>query len=806
MPEGFNPAATRRPDKMDDRTLLALIDAESRNSVGYLGGRMAGLRQKALQYYLSQAYGDLAPPEVAGRSTIVTTDALEVVEAILPYLMRVFTSGERVVEFEPAGNDGPQQESIEDTATEMVNYTILRQNDGWITLYTWFKDALISKLGVIKVYWDEKIDPVREEYDGLTDLQLVLLSQDQNVELIECTSQPDPSITPEVTQALEAAGRDIPQIHDIAVRRTRKGRVRIECVPPEEFLVSRRATSLERDKCPFVAHRFVRTIGQLRQKGYAKVDDVEFSQMDTEDASIELNPERVTRVTFDDEQPFLKDPGDQFDPSMREVTVTEAYMPVDYNGDGIPEWRKITKVGHVILDNVEVDEHPFCDVTPVPLPHRLFGLSAVDLVMQPMRANTALMRAMLDGLYHSINGRTFAVENKVNLDDLLTSRPGGVVRVKEAGAVGPLNEGKADLQAAMVGQGKIQEWRQNVSGVTAYTQGSDADVLNKTAHGIEVITNRADARNELIARVMGETGVKRLFIRTRKLLAQHQDTRVVMKVAGKWIDSDPREWATEYNTIVSVGLGSGSPQIKQARAMQILQIQEKLGTNPLTQNMVTQTNVYNAVRAYVNAVGYKNVDAFITDSSGQPPPQPQVPPEVQLKQMELAGKAQVEQAKMAMLERAEQAKAQREMMIAQRQQADEDQRAHDALQARLVELGATQSFAEWKEKLDASVKIAVAEIAAKAALVAKAPVPVSEGDAPMSEDNEAMPPPDLSGVMAVVNEGIQKLLAEQQATFGNLASVLSAPRRVRRDPATGDIVGTEPVLPPPSSNSGAPNA
>ena len=783
MPEGFNPGAERPTKRMDERTIIALIDAESRNSVGYLGGRMAGLRQKALQYYLSEAYGDLAPPEVSGRSTIVTTEALETVENILPYLMRVFASGERVVEFEPAGNDGPQQEQIEEMASELTNYAILRQNDGWMTLYTWFKDALISKLGIIKVYWDDKIDPVREEYDNLTDAQLVMMSNDPNVELIECTSKPDPSVTPEIAAALQQLGRDVPEIHDIAVRRTRKGRVRVECVPPEEFLVSRRATSLERDKCQFVAHRFTRTIGALRASGYKNIDNISLTELESDDASLELNPERVTRVTYDDEQPFLKDPGDQYDPSMREVVVTEAYMPVDYNGDGIPEWRKITKVGNTVLDNVEIDEHPFCDLTPVPLPHRLFGLSAVDLVMQPQRASTALMRAMLDGLYHSINGRTFAVEGKVNLDDLLTSRPGGVVRVKEAGAVGPLNEGKADLQAAMMGQEKIQEWRQNVSGVTAYTQGSDADSLNKTAHGIEVITNRADARNELIARVMGETGVKRLFIRTRKLLSQHQDARMVMKVAGRWIDSDPREWATEYNTIVSVGLGSGSPQIKQTRAMSVLQIQEKLGANPLTQGMVTVSNVYNAVRAYVNAVGYKNVDAFVTDTSGQPPPQPQTPPDVIAKQMEITSKERVEQAKLALQERAEQAKAQREALIEQRQLAAENQRAQDELQARLVELGATQAFNEWKEKLDSDTKIVVAEITAKASAAAAG----QEG----AEGSEG----GTGSLLATVNAGLQKLLEQQNTAFGNLSSALSAPRRIVRHPDTGDILGSEPVPP-----------
>ena len=70
---------------------------------------------------------------------------------------------------------------------------------------------------------------------------------------------------------------------------------------------------------------------------------------------------------------------------------------------------------------------PFVSLTPIPMPHRFFGLSVADLVMDLQLIKSSILRQILDNLYLSNNGRHI-ISDQVNLDDMMTSRPGGIVR------------------------------------------------------------------------------------------------------------------------------------------------------------------------------------------------------------------------------------------------------------------------------------------------------------------------------------------------------------------------------------------
>ena len=219
--------------------------------------------------------------------------------------------------------------------------------------------------------------------------------------------------------------------HNVKVQRKEgKGNVVIENVPPEEFLISKNARTIA--DSPFCAHRRMVTRSELIAMGFKK------SLVETIPSGDRLvfSPERLAR--FDQsEQP---DNEDSLDPMMEEVEVFECYVKTDYDEDGIAEMRRVLYAGQEILENEECDYVPFHSICPIPVPHKFYGQSLADRTMDLQLIKSTLTRQMLDNLYLTNNARVTAVEGQVNLDDLLTSTPGGVVRVKNPQTVNQLSE------------------------------------------------------------------------------------------------------------------------------------------------------------------------------------------------------------------------------------------------------------------------------------------------------------------------------------------------------------------------------
>lgn len=643
-----------KPKKIDDIELGVIVDNEIRQSIAYMGGTLSEMRRKAEYYYLGEAKGDLAPPAIEGRSSVVSTDVADTIEWTLPALMEIFTAGDDVVEFtarKDADEEGARQ------TTDVVNYVFYQQNPGWSILESWIRDALTQKNGILKVYWDDSTEEVREEYSGLTDAQLTQLLQDPEVEPIEHTAYPDANQVQAMLVQYEAQMQQYQQaaatgqlkpgvpppqqpdpsmvatLHDVTLKRTKKvGKVRIDNVPPEEFIISRRAKSIE--DAPFCGHHLPRTLSELRAAGYENVDQI------NSDSNGDLNGERIEREAYDDDFAYAGDGGQiSQDPSQRVVWITEAYLQVDYDGDGIAEWRKVVRGGGVTLANEECDGPPFVSITPIRRPHRFFGLSLADLAMDTQKVKTSIWRAILDNMYMQINGRTFAVDGQVNLDDLLTTRPGQVVRVKAPGMVGPLQQGLSDAAGAYQALEYADAAKQDRTGITKYTQGSDADTLNKTKGGLENITNRADMRIKLIARGMAETGVKDLFRMIQKLLAQYQDKAMTIKLRGSWTDVDPRAWRNQYDTVVNVGLGTGDKTLIVQHLMALGNVQAQ----GMQIGIATPQNIYNAAVKLTHALGFKNEESFFSDPSKQPPQPPKPDPELMKIQAKGQSDMQLEQ-------------------------------------------------------------------------------------------------------------------------------------------------------------------
>jgi hypothetical protein len=596
---------------MDINKLKSIIESEIDDSIGYVETDTVAERQQALEYYLREPYGN----EVEGKSQIVTGEVAEVVDGALPQLIRVFTSTDGVVEFQPI-NDG--DEPFAEQATEYCNWVFYRDNDGFLILHNWFKDALLQKTGVVKAYWDEKIDVTKEKYESLSDDDLVMLLQDDELEVVEQETEEEiDEITDPITgQVFQNVKRE----HYVKVKRTKKeGRVVVENVPPEEFLISKRARTVQ--DSPFVAHRRMMTRSELVAMGFKKdiVDSLESGD------TLEFSPDRIARYS-QGEQPNSMGSQDQ---SMEVVEVYECYIKVDYNNDGIAELRRIVYASNEILEDDECDYIPFHSLCPIPIPHKFYGQSLADRALDLQLIKSTVLRQMLDNLYLTNNYRVGAVEGQVNLDDLLTSTAGGVVRMKNPNAIVPLT-----VQPTTAGSFPMLEYLDGVqarrTGVSDSQNGIDPNILqNVTAAAVSAMSQASAGKLELIARIFAETGVKSLFKGILQLLCKYQDKERLVRINGKFVPFNPREWNDQYNVSINVGLGTGTRQEQLATMQMILQKQEQIiQTYGLSNPLVNLMQYRNTLAKFINMAGFKDAAQFmneITPEQNEILSQPQPP-------------------------------------------------------------------------------------------------------------------------------------------------------------------------------------
>jgi len=610
--------------KISELEVKSIISSEIDNSIGFLGGALSDSRKKSLEYYM----GDKLGTEQDGRSQVVSTDVSDTIETILPNLLRVFTSSDQVVRCEPVKSEDVP---LADQVTNYINYIFNKDNNGFSVLYTWFKDALLEKNGIVKVYWDDAQKVEQETYENLSDYEYDLLMLESDVEVISEEKFVDNYAVTKLEQLKQEAALNgqtvedvpIPYLHNCIIKRTRtSGKVKIENIPPEEFLIQRTAKSIE--DANFVAHRVQKTRSDLIEMGY---DEDIVNSLPTSN-NILYNDESLIRNSDIDESPMETSPDD----STSEIEVYECYVRVDMDGDGVAELRKIicAGTGYVILDNMPCDFIPFCSLTPIPMPHRFYGRSVAELVEDVQLVKSTVMRQLLDNMYLTNNNRVAVMDGMVNLDDLLTNRPGGVVRTKQ-----PPSQVMMPMQNQTISQQAfplleyLDTVRESRTGVTRYNQGLDSDSLNKTATGVNALMSQSQMRMELIARVFAETGVKDLFKRIFELTCKYQDKERVVELNNQFIPVKPTEWRNRYNISITVGLGTGSSdqQIMMLNNILERQLQAFQLQGGQEYPMVSLKNIYNSLAKIIENAGLKNVETyFVNPDQGKTMVQPKAPP------------------------------------------------------------------------------------------------------------------------------------------------------------------------------------
>ena len=596
---------------MTEDQIISILNRELRASSGYIGGEIVTRRRKSLEYYLGKPFGN----EQEGRSQVVSTDVSDTVESLMPSLMKIFTAGDNIFHCEPAG---PEDEKVAKQASDYINHVFYKENRGFSAIYTAFKDALVQKNGILKVYWDDSEKTSREEYKRLTEDEYNLLIADKEVSVSEHKEYEE--------EFEDDNGKVIDKVkfHDVVIYKTQMyGQVKIDPIPPEEFLIERRAKSI--DSANFVCHRVNMTRHALIEMGY---DPEIVNNLPTGDAEYYLEDRQVRYQDTD-----FSAPQDRGDKSTDEVLIHECYVRLDLNGDGKSELHKICLAGtgsYRILAMDEIDSIPFVSMTPIIMPHRFYGRSVSELIEDIQLIKSTVMRQMLDNMYLTNNNRIAIQDGQVAMDDLLTNRPGGIVRTKQPPSnvmqvmtAQPITEQASGLLAYL---DSVREAR---SGVTKTAQGLQADALNvDTATGMNQVLTQSQMRMELIARTFAETGVKDLGIKIFELLCKYQQKEKLVRIRGEFVPMTPFEWRDRVNLSVKVGLGTGSKEQQLILLNAILQRQ--LQAIQLQQNVygpvVNLKNIYSTLQKLVENAGLGSVEPFFMDPEVGAAQMPQLPP------------------------------------------------------------------------------------------------------------------------------------------------------------------------------------
>ena len=668
---------------MQEFDLQAIIENEIDNAIGYINTETVEERRDALMAYNREPYGN----EVEGRSTIVTGEVAEAVDGALPQLLRVFTQSDDVVRFEPKA---PGDEEKAKQATEYCNWVLMNDNPGFEVFQTWFKDALLQKAGVIKVWWNDETSVDKEKYENLSEEELTLLLADGQMEVVKQrqTQIGEVPVPPTPEQMMLAQQTGVPPemtmqpvfSYNVTVKKiNKKGSVKVENVPPEEFLISKKARRIA--DAPFVAHRRLTTRSELISMGF-KADEID--ELPAYD-DLTFTPERVARFP-NGEQP--DDPS--LDTSMDEIETFECYIRTDYDEDGIAELRRVFYAGSTILENEECDFIPFCSICPIPMPHKFFGHSLADRVVDIQKIKTTITRQMLDNLYLSNNARMAVVDGQVNLDDMLTVTPGGIVRVKNNQAITPLTVPLVAGQAFPM-LAYMDEIQQKRTGVTQASQGLDPNILqNTTATAVAMVQNAGAAKVELIARIFAETGVKDLFKSILHLVCKYQDKERIVRMRGKFVAIDPREWSNEYDLTVNVGLGTGNREQQMAMVAAILQKQEQIMSQMGIANPLVSPSQYrNTLGRFIESAGFKDTSEFFREITPEmeqqmmQPQQQQPDPATAALMQQAQAQMQITQAKAQADIQLNQAKAQADIQLQREKAAADIQLAREKAAAQM---------------------------------------------------------------------------------------------------------------------------
>jgi hypothetical protein len=709
---------------------------------------LSSIRQESLNAYLGEKTGD----ERDGRSQYVTMEVLEAIEWALPSLLRTFTAGDKIVTFDPVG---PEDEAQAEQETDIVNHYLLNENNGFLTFYEWFKDALMYPNGYAKIYTEKQENVTTEYYDGLDSVQLMLLDEDDRVEIVEATEDGE--------------------FFNVKLKITDESPVlRFEAVPPEQVLIDNDHNRLSLEGCEAICHKVRRSKSYLLKAGY----DPKKLEHAVSEADEEWNDERINRLDTEDEYPD----NDSDHEATKTYWLEEWYLHYDFDGDGIAERRKVDYIGGEIFENIELDYQPICALSCIPMTHRHSGMSLSDIVRPIQKLSTYFRRGINDNIAAIIEPRKYINSNAITEDgatlDQLLDPNSTVIETRDVTGIVP--EQHQPVISELIQAHQVLESEKQVRSGIAPNLSLDPAVLQQsTMGGFTAALQEASQRIELIARVFAETGVKDAMAKAHRQIKEYQDKPKVLRIRGQWVETNPRDWKDRSNVTVNVGLGFNNKEKQIGVLTTLLEIQKEA----LDAGIATPENIYNTLEQLIEAAGLKQVDRYFTNPKEREPKEPQPDPMLMVAQQQLQMQGQKDQAELQLKARDQQFKASKEaaemklkeaelQLKAQREEKELLIKEKQGLSEAMLKQAQTYKTTEEGKRIDLetdTVLNGIAEQTREAAEIVAA----------LSAQIEAA-------------EGRESQTAETINQLQSMLAQANAPKRVVRNEA-GDIIGTEVI-------------
>lgn len=596
--------AKKEYKKLDDNSIVNIVDQQVSLSVGYADSELSSERAKIIDYY----NGTLPRPAHDGNSKYVSLDVYDAVESLKAALLESFSSGNKTVRFAPQNEDDVEKAKV---CTEYTDYVVHRQNDMFSVMSTAIHDALIARAGVVKVFWENSTETSYEEFEDITDSELNLLLAQDNVELVEST-----------TDELGLNSGTIGIESDTS-------QVVIENVAPEEFLIESQAKSL--DDVTFCAHRTKKTLSDLRLEGYSEKLIEKIG--DHTDVDLETDPEVLAR--FDNVGNFRNASKDHQD-QVRSVMVYEAYIMIDVEGTGVAELYKVIKAGNVLLDKEKVIRKPFVTFVPLPTPHSFYGNNFADKVVATQNARTVLTRSILDHAMITNNPRYTVVKGGLtNPRELIDNRVGGIVNISRPDAIAPMPQSSLNPFIFQTIQ-MLDEDKEDTTGVSKISQGLNKDALSQqnSAAMVEQLATMSQQRQKIIARNFAVQFVKPLYSLVYELVCENESQERIVELSGSYVACDPRKWREKRDVAVELHLGYGE---QEKEAQKYLALHTLMTSDPNLSKMYQQQNQYELASKIMELSGIKEVGNYLTNPQSLPEegPDPAVEMQMQMAQKQL---------------------------------------------------------------------------------------------------------------------------------------------------------------------------
>ena len=804
--------ASRRKNREEaDQELLRAIESAETDSYGTgdhtLDGELSSQRAASIDAYL----GKNTNPAPDGNSQVVSRDLFDTIEWITPSLVRIFAGSDEVVKFNPVGpEDEPQakQESL------YINHVVTKRNPWPQIFHDWAKDALLTKNAYCMAYWDNVKRAEYEIYERQSDDAFALLMQESDeFEVLEHSAEVDEDQAKineaqfqQATQQYQMMGQQAmmqyqqaaeqaqmqgmpppqppqlppppepmpqPMLHSIKLRRTKEeGKVRLRVLAPEQCVIHHGTPTYTLDGCDFFEYWEEMTVSDVRQMGFDVADDVGTEARGYVDNSAEESARDLYNETVR--------MGTERDPAMRRVRVRMIWIRHDYDGDGIAEMQYCIVVGQDVLFREECSNIPVASIVATPVPHRHIGISIADVMMEIQDTKQSMLRQGIDNLFHANNPRLFVADGKINIDDALVSRPGGMVR-SVAGTDAAFGRDIAPIvipnifpQAVqgMEYMDRLAERRTGVNGI--FSGNVSQEVLtNSTASAMTQMGTASAQKVEQIARMISPS-VEYLFSCVHELILKHGHKKEVVRLDGNWVTVDPSQWRKRTDLTIAVGLGSGNKDAVLGHLNQMFQMQMALIGMGVTEPKL----IYNTVAEISKMAGFGSPDLFWKLPG--PPPPPQDPPELQREKARL----QFEDKKLQVTQTAEQQKFQAEAQQGNQKLAFE---ASEAEKDRAMELE--------KARMAEATKLAIAEMQAnvqRETLEQSQDFEAKKMAVTFNREDRDAEIPEREELQS--REGqMAELMQNLQTALHALVDATNRPRVAVRDPKTGKPMYGRPM-------------